>query len=277
LPNAKIISLGGGNGNGAWTAANLRQVITAINAGTFNAYSGIAYDIEEGESGLTSLFAEAFAATKAKGKTCIVTVSHSAPYGMRDAGTLMRAMFRNTNIDYLSPQLYTSGVETANDWAESGGVSWREYAGCIAKIIPSIVSSSLYENARTEFLKYGVTTGGYIQWEQLPASSKPLRCGISWAAANSNCQATACPDGKTCPSGQSCFKDLAPCAASANEATVAEEQHEDPTTTSPNNENIGEEIPAWAIALLALGSVLVVGVFTALVVLLKPIHHSERV
>jgi len=279
LPGQKIISLGGGNGAGAWSAANLRQVTAAIRAGTFDAYSGIAFDIEEGESGLSSLFAEAFAATKAKGKTCIVTVSHSAPYGIGDAGTVMRSLFRNTNIDYLSPQLYTTGYETANDWAESRGVSWNEYAGSRAKIIPSIVTSSLYEDARRYFLARGVTTAGYIQWQQAPASFKPLRCGVSWADANSRCSAASCPNGQdsSCPNGQRCYNNVALCAANANEATVVEEQQQDPTTTSSNNEGVGEKVPAWAIALLALGSILVVGVIAALVVLLKTIHHSERV
>jgi len=189
----------------------------------------------------------------------------------------MRAWFVDANIDYLSPQLYTTGNEGANDWATSGGVQWSEYANCRAKIIPSIVSSSMYQDTQSYFAARGVTTAGYIQWQQGPPVKVALRCGISWDDASSRC-GTSCPTGQdtSCPSGQKCFNNVDPsvCGANANEATVVEEQQQIPTTTPSNN--VGEEVPAWAIALLALGSILVVGVFAALVVLIKPIQHSER-
>jgi hypothetical protein len=278
LPGKRVLSLGGGNGAGHWTATSLNNIITAIKTGRFDTYTGIAYDIEEGESGLSALFTAAFAATKARGMTCIVTVSHSAPYAMVDAATVMRAIFADPNVDYLSPQLYSTGYEVGNEWAESGGVSWNEYKNCRAKIIPSIVTSSMYENARLFFGGLGITTAGYIQWQQGPNA---LRCGVDWNDANNRC-GTSCPTGSdsSCPSGQKCFANVNPNAcgtASANEATVVDEQQEQQQTTTTTPSGTSEQVPAWAIALLALGSILVVGVFTALVVLLKPKYHSERV
>jgi LysM repeat protein len=164
LVGVKYITLGGGNENGSFSASALSQIIAAINDGSFAAYQGIAFDVEEGDSGLVTAFQQAFAAAKAKGFKVLVTVSHSAPYGMADAQAVMSAFFQDSNIDFLSPQLYTSGSETANDWATTAGVTWEQYASARAVIIPSIVSPDLYSNAQQVLAGYGVTTQGYVVW-----------------------------------------------------------------------------------------------------------------
>eukprot|EP01120_Amphizonella_sp_Union-15-10_P005963 TRINITY_DN1845_c0_g1_i1.p1 TRINITY_DN1845_c0_g1~~TRINITY_DN1845_c0_g1_i1.p1 ORF type:complete len:248 (-),score=52.83 TRINITY_DN1845_c0_g1_i1:116-817(-) len=166
LPGAKFISLGGGNANGAWTASAIQNINSAINRGEFAGYTGIAYDIEEGDSGLGTLFQESFRTAKAKGLQVLVTVSHSAPYGINDAFDLMQIFFADGNIDYLSPQLYTSGNEGANDYTTSHGVTWNQYSRSRAKIIPSIVRGSLYQSAESYFRSQGVTIVGYVQWAQ---------------------------------------------------------------------------------------------------------------
>jgi LysM repeat protein len=166
LPGSKYIALGGGNSSGAFTHASLTSVTAAINAGSFAGYDGIAYDVEEGDSGLESLFEQSFAAAKDNGFKVLVTVSHSAPYGISDASTLMQSFFANANIDYLSPQLYTTGKETANQYATSGGVTWSEYATAKAAVVPSIVDASLYQSAQNYFQQQGVTLSGFIQWGQ---------------------------------------------------------------------------------------------------------------
>ena len=166
LPGAKYITLGGGNANGAFTAASLQKITDAINADVFAAYAGIAYDIEEGDSGLATAFAESFAAAKAKGFKVLVTISHSAPYGFNDALSLMKSLFADPNIDFLSPQLYTSGSESHNQYATTGYVTWKMYASAQAKVIPSIVTASLYADAQTYFAQYGVTLAGFVQWSQ---------------------------------------------------------------------------------------------------------------
>jgi LysM repeat protein len=166
LPGSKYISLGGGNANGEFTGASLTSITAAINAGSFAGYDGIAYDVEEGSSGLESLFGQSFAAAKANGFKVLVTVSHSAPYGISDAATLMRSFFADANIDYLSPQLYTTGEESANDYATSGGVTWSQYATAKAAIIPSIVNAGMYQSAQDYFQAQGVTLTGFVQWSQ---------------------------------------------------------------------------------------------------------------
>ena len=166
LAYKKYISLGGGNANGAFTSSSLAALTAAINAGTFAGYDGIAYDVEEGDSGLGLMFSDSFAAAKANGLEVLVTVSHSAPYGIGDANTLMHSFFADANIDYLSPQLYTSGNERANDYATSGSINWSQFAMAQAAIVPSIVSANMYQDAQVYFRQMGVPVAGFIQWSQ---------------------------------------------------------------------------------------------------------------
>ena len=164
----KYISLGGGNTNGQFNSSNLDTIITAIETDRFSAYDGIAFDIEEcGQEGLSRLFQEAFSATKDQGMKVLVSVSHSAPYECSDADALMDAFFADPNIDYLSPQLYSSGIETENDYDLTFGTetTWEDYAGAEAAIVPSIVTANLYEDAVDYFSEnYGITLDGFIQW-----------------------------------------------------------------------------------------------------------------
>ena len=166
LPGAKYIGLGGGNSSGAWTLAAVEAVTSAIAGGEFNGYNGIAYDIEEGDPSLESAFAASFAAAKAKGLQVLVTISHSAPYGISDGATLMQSFFASSDIDILSPQLYTTGEETSNQYATSQGVTWNQYATAKAAIAPSIVSADMYASAQAYFQQQGVTLRGFVQWSQ---------------------------------------------------------------------------------------------------------------
>lgn len=97
----------------------------------------------------------------------MVTVSHSAPYGIPDSANLMRSFLSNGNIDYLSPQLYTSGTEGGNDFSIVAGVQWSEYAAAKAAVVPSIVRDYMYWDAQGYLSTQGVTTFGWIQWAQV--------------------------------------------------------------------------------------------------------------
>lgn len=167
LVGTKYISFGGGNSNGAFDAASLSDITNAINQGKFDHYDGIAYDVEEGAAGLESDFKVSFASAKAKGLKVLVTVSHSAPYGISDAPTLMNSFFADENIDILSPQLYTTGEEGANNYEISQGVTWGSYKNAKAAVVPSLVSGTYYPDAQAYFLAQGVTLKGYIQWKQV--------------------------------------------------------------------------------------------------------------
>ncbi|OUR69861.1 hypothetical protein A9Q77_08105 [Marinomonas sp. 42_23_T18] len=167
LVGCKYISFGGGNENGAFDSANLADLTDAINQGALKQYDGIAYDVEEGVSGLEDDFKTSFKAAKAKGFNVLVTISHSAPYDISDASLLMDSFFDDANIDILSPQLYTTGEETENNYETSHGVNWARYATCKAAIVPSLVTGSLYPSAQSYFSQQGVTLQGYIQWKHI--------------------------------------------------------------------------------------------------------------
>jgi len=158
----------------------LTNVKNYINSPGFSGYQGLVFDVEEGTyappvtiENVKSAFEAAFQAAKSKGLKVLVTVSHSAPYGLpnpsgspSDASKLMDAFFASSNIDYISPQLYTSGSEGSNDYTTSGGVPWSRYKNSKAKVVPSIVRSSLYASAQTYFSGQGITLAGYVQWAQ---------------------------------------------------------------------------------------------------------------
>ncbi|ADZ91942.1 LysM peptidoglycan-binding domain-containing protein [Marinomonas mediterranea] len=169
LVGTKYLTFGGGNDNGKFTALSLQDITSAIQSGKLEGYEGVAYDVEEGDSHLENDFAVSFKAAKDAGLKVLVTVSHSAPYGITDADALMQSFFADSNIDLLSPQLYTEGDETENDYQTTSGTSttWEDYASAKAAIVPSIVTSDLYDSATGYFTEQGVTLAGYIQWAQV--------------------------------------------------------------------------------------------------------------
>jgi LysM repeat protein len=168
LVGKKYITLGGGDSsdNGKFTQTFLLAIENAISTGAFVGYDGIAFDVEIGDSGLALVFEQTFALAKSNGFQVLVTVSHSAPFKIDDAAALMSSFFSSTNIDFLSPQLYTTGEETQNDYSLTTGVSvtWQQYATAKALIVPSIVSDSLYADAQRKFATYGVELAGYVVW-----------------------------------------------------------------------------------------------------------------
>ena len=99
------------------------------------------------------------------GLLVLVTVSHSRPYGISDGDLLMKSIIADPNVDYLSPQLYSTGNEVSNDYANVG-TFWYQYKASTARIVPSIVAASYYPDAVRYFAAQGITLTGYIQWKQ---------------------------------------------------------------------------------------------------------------
>jgi len=278
LKGSKYLSLGGGNAAGRWTSSLLSKITTYCTQSKFTGYAGLAFDIEEGDSGLSAAFLKAFSTCKGKGYKILVTVSHSTPYGISDGVSLMNSFFNNpSNIDYMSPQLYTSGNEGSNDYT-ANGVAWSAYKKFSGKLVPSIVSANLYASAQSYFKGQGVTTAGFVQWSQTAAipssgsssgSSPPpsggshttVRCGSSWDAANSAC-GTSCTTDAQCPSGQGCYNALSmsPCPSSAlsDNSNVFSE-------TTPVT---GKELTPLQIGLVVFGCVMFVLVVTVVVVVI---------
>lgn len=167
LKGDRYISIGGGNENGRFTLSGLAALDAAISANRFSNYKGLVYDLEIGDSGLTSALRSSFALAKSKGLVVIVTVSHSLPYDIPDATTVMAEVLSSVDVDYVSPQLYTSGTEAGNDYAITQGYEWTNYVNCVPKVIPSIVQASYYDDAVTYFgnVGSGITLHGFIQWK----------------------------------------------------------------------------------------------------------------
>ncbi|CDF41072.1 unnamed protein product [Chondrus crispus] len=166
LKGDKYIAFGGGTEPGRFTRAGIASINAVISGGLLSGYSGIVYDVEAGDSGLRGDFARSFALAKSYDFSVVVTVSHSAPYGIEDAGTLMDSFLSSRNIDYISPQLYTGGTEFSNDYSISSGYGWYKYQNSYPRVVVSIVQARLYDDAFKYFRNIRIPLSGYIQWAQ---------------------------------------------------------------------------------------------------------------
>jgi len=179
LLGAKLLDLGGGNSQGAWSAQLLQNVVRDVSLVRPAGYDGIMFDVEEvqGDESIVSDFAAAFAATKAAGLQCHVTTSHSAPYKADSPAVsvaLIKAWVTDANIDSLSPQIY--GDQQGPNFAETNfckaqGCTWELYRGTNVTIAPSLFVRSNYAAAQRWFKEnLDIELGGYFEWTQTPPS-----------------------------------------------------------------------------------------------------------
>jgi hypothetical protein len=169
MVGAKWIDGGGGNKNGRWSEDWLGKWETLIKSGGLKAWEGIVFDVEECyNSGLEQAFASVLKAAKAAGLGTLVTTSHSAPYACLDPKELMQAFFTNSDVDILSPQLYTSGNEPDPSFDAGNQVKWSDWVGAKGRFVPSLgclaVKNGGYEKTKAYFAKLNITTSGYIVW-----------------------------------------------------------------------------------------------------------------
>lgn len=178
LAGQKLLTLGGGNSAGLFTASTLSAIAADVDKIKAAGFQGVMYDVEEvvgPSSTMSNLFAESFAAVKRAGLIVAVTTSHSAPYQCdtpQDAVDILKAWCADPNIDVISPQLYSTGREGKPELAETNfckdaGCTWDLYANCKAEIAPSIVEPSHYAESRDFFKStVGRSTKGYFMWDQ---------------------------------------------------------------------------------------------------------------
>mmetsp|Transcript_12623 Transcript_12623/g.25746 ORF Transcript_12623/g.25746 Transcript_12623/m.25746 type:complete len:114 (-) Transcript_12623:34-375(-) len=110
------------------------------------------------------------------GMEVIITTSHSAPYQTDDASVavdLVKSWCNSENVDYLSPQLYSSGMEGSPELDETSscinaGCTWELYKPevCNANFAPSIVDETHLEASINFFKQYGIEFAGYLVWAQ---------------------------------------------------------------------------------------------------------------
>jgi len=177
LVGEKYLSIGGGNHNGILSADILTQFVADL--GQVQGYDGIMFDVEKVRGSFDAVnakFNDAFAAVKAAGMKVAITVSHTAPYDTDSpqiATQLVQSFVANTNVDIISPQLYTSGTESQPDFAVTGscasaGCDWDMYLSMHAgmRFVPSLANASQYDATKAYFEPKGIPCTGYIQWQQ---------------------------------------------------------------------------------------------------------------
>jgi len=93
-------------------------------------------------------------------------------------------------------------------------------------------------------------------------SGSTTRCGLNWGDANSNCKGS-CSDDSHC-GGQQCWADLNPCSKAVADPLATSLPASSPTSdTQPASADTF--VPAWAIALIVVGSLLFVGLIVIIV------------
>jgi len=178
LAGEKWLTLGGGNAAGSFNVDSLNSIATSAETikSSSTGYAGVLFDVEivYGSSSVVGAFAAAFKGLKEGGLKVGVTTSHSAPY-MTDtpevAVDLVKSWVKDSNIDFLSPQLYSSGMEGAPDFAETNnckaaGCTWDLYIGMTPEMVPSLVEESHYKHTESFFANLGIQTTGFFQWKQ---------------------------------------------------------------------------------------------------------------
>ena len=172
----------GGNSAGKFTVPILDGITSDVSKIVTAGYDGVMFDVEEVHGSadvLVPAFKRAFAASKAVGLKVGVTTSHSAPYTTdtpSDAIALVEAWVSDSNIDILSPQLYSSGNESVPEMAETStcatlsdgtpGCVWEKFTNYKGIFAPSVVDGSHVPAVIEYFSKKGIEVNGYIQWKQ---------------------------------------------------------------------------------------------------------------
>jgi len=183
LKGIKHITLGGGNSAGTFTAAALQGIISNAALIKQAGYAAVMYDVEEvsgSSSKMIPLFRESFAALKHEGLIVAITTSHSAPYQCdtpEDAVAFVKSWAADANLDIISPQLYSSGRESAPEFAETNsckdaGCTWDLYKGSKAAIVPSLVEAGHYAATKAFFANMSISLKGYYQWAQTSGSEQ---------------------------------------------------------------------------------------------------------
>jgi chitinase len=168
LHGRKYLAVGGANVNGHLSVETLKKFEENVGYIKDAGFAGVAFDIEhtEREGLYIPAMEEAFKACKKNHLKVLVTVSHSAPIVSRSPGNIVDAWVKSDNIDYLSPQLYSTGKEKGPQFDISNRVQWQRWKGAKAAIIPSIVDATHWPKARDFFQNAGIPVKGYLQWAE---------------------------------------------------------------------------------------------------------------
>jgi hypothetical protein len=205
----KYLDLGGGLQTGIWNISDFDYINSQLNNIKSKGWNGICFDIEVCPPGVSFVkqFADCFAKCKAAGLKVLVTMSHLVPYscqtGSGQGMDLVNEWIQDSNIDYISPQLYSEGHTL-----EPSDLSLLKNAK--AKIIPSVPRDSDWPNIQN----LGISPAGYLTWIRSNLPTSINYCGKDWNDVVANCAtAKQCPGGTNgeCPaSAPTCFANV-PC------------------------------------------------------------------
>ena len=173
LRGAQYLALGGGQSEATWDVDSLSGLVDGgqeLQAIKDAGFAGVCFDIEEtdGESELISAFERSFAALQRSGLGVMVTTSRSGPYRASSEEArigLVKSWIKSDDIQFLSPQLFTMGAESAPELEPSRGVRYEEYKHARAKLVPSIVSADQVDDVTKFFEAKGMRIDGFLQWQ----------------------------------------------------------------------------------------------------------------
>merc|ERR1719419_1438890 len=189
LVGEKYLTLGGAGDAGDFDVDTINDIANSVDIikNSTTEYDGVLFNIKivSGNSSteLIEAFAAAFKALKEGGLKVGVSPTHSAPvtYPADVAVDLVESWVKDSNIDFLSPQLYTEGMEDEGpkyhptEYCENEGCTWSLYHGMIPRMVPSILTASLYNEAQRFFSVMGIQTTGFFQWIQQETPPVPTQ------------------------------------------------------------------------------------------------------
>jgi hypothetical protein len=198
----KFLNLGGGDpATGGWVISDFDYINTQFNNIKNSGWTGVCFDIEVCPVGVSFVnqFTDCFAKCKAAGLKVLVTMSHIVPYDCKTGDgqgmDLVNSWINDSNIDYISPQLYSQG-----DVLETDDLSIFKNAK--AKIIPSIPYDINWPEIQ-DGKSLGIVPAGYLSWSRLP-----FYCGKDINDATSNCKtASRCLTDTQCGNNK-CFNGI---------------------------------------------------------------------
>jgi len=216
LKGTRYISIGGGNSAGFLGVKELNLIKTQAQTMKDAGYQGIIFDVEhvkDPHAEMIPAFNQAFKQLKQDGMIVAVTTSHSAPYEAptpEDSVELLKAWVKNPDIDFISPQLYSTGQEADPEFAETNfckdaGCTWDHYVGALPRFVPSINNHTHYAAVVDWFAARGITCEGYVQWQQVskadsqnptpptPAPPAPTPAPPTQNPGDGNCNASKIP------------------------------------------------------------------------------------
>jgi hypothetical protein len=202
----KYLNLGGGDNPNGWSLDAITYVNNNLQNIKNNNWNGICFDVEACPPNVSFItaFQQCFANCKKIGLDVFVTISGTVPWscktGSGQGDDLVNAWINDSNIDYISPQLYGGDGTTlvTSDLTKFGNAK--------AKIVPSIP----YDTNWNSIQNLGITPYGYIVWNhdnKIPPTLNNI-CGATWSDAANNCKGgnpKFCSTDGDC-GGQHCYK-----------------------------------------------------------------------